>query len=88
MADISLTGTISVPGYVKKTVYNGNIEYRNFNPDLVGLQLTSGGGTPLFTMGNFNITTNLDPKLNKNFVTSQFSKFKFNRRTNSSFITK
>jgi hypothetical protein len=75
MADISLTGTVVVPGYVKKTVYNGNIEYRNFNPDLVGLQLTSGGGTPLFTMGNFNITTNLDPKLNKNFVTSQFSDF-------------
>jgi uncharacterized delta-60 repeat protein len=75
MADISLTGAITVPGYVKKTVYNGNIEYRNYNPDLVGLQLTSDGGTPLFTMGNFNITTNLDPKLNKNFITSQFSNF-------------
>lgn len=75
MADISLTGAITAPGYVKKTVYNGNIEYRNYNPDLVGLQLTSAGGTPLFTMGNFNITTNLDPKLNKNFITSQFSDF-------------
>jgi len=64
-----------VPGYVKKTVYNGNIEYRNFNPDLVGMQLTSDGGTPLFTMGNFNITTNLDPKLNKTYITSQFSDF-------------
>lgn len=70
-----MANEIKVPGYVKKTVYNGNIEYRNYNPDLVGLQLTSAGGTPLFTMGNFNITTNLDPKLNKNFVTSQFSDF-------------
>ena len=50
---------IKVAGYVKKVIYNGNIEYRNYNPDLVGLQLTSAGGTPLFTMGNFNITTNL-----------------------------
>jgi hypothetical protein len=62
MADISLTGATKIAGYAKKTVYNGNIEYRNYSPDLVGLQLTSAGGTPLFTMGNFNITTNLDPK--------------------------
>ena len=67
--------TIKVAGYVKKVIYNGNIEYRNYNPDLVGLQLTSEGGTPLFTMGNFNITTNLDPKLSKLFVTKQFSDF-------------
>ena len=66
---------IKVAGYVKKVIYNGNIEYRNYNPDLVGLQLTSAGGTPLFTMGNFNITTNLDPKLSKLFVTKQFSDF-------------
>jgi hypothetical protein len=75
MAEISLTGATRVAGYVKKTVYNGNIEYRNFNPDLVGLQLTSEGGTPLFTMGNFNITTNLEPKTDKNFITKQFSEF-------------
>lgn len=67
--------TIKVAGYVKKTVYNGDIEYRNYNPDLVGLQLTSAGGTPLFTMGNFNITTNLDPKTDKSFITRQFSDF-------------
>jgi hypothetical protein len=67
--------TIKVPGYVKKTVYNGNIEYRNYSPDLVGLQLTSEGGTPLFTMGNFNITTNLEPKSDKLFITKQFSEF-------------
>jgi hypothetical protein len=75
MADISLTGTTRIAGYAKKTVYNGNIEYRNYNPDLVGLQLTSAGGTPLFTMGNFNITTNLDPKTDKFFITKQFSDF-------------
>lgn len=75
MAEISLSAATKVAGYVKKTVYNGNIEYRNYNPDLVGLQLTSDGGTPLFTMGNFNITTNLDPKLSKLFVTRQFSDF-------------
>ena len=46
-----------VAGYTKKEVYNGKIEYRPFNPDLVGLQLASDGGTPLFTMGNFSITT-------------------------------
>jgi hypothetical protein len=75
MAEISLTGATKIAGYAKKTVYNGNIEYRNFSPDLVGLQLTSEGGTPLFTMGNFNITTNLDPKTDKTFITKQFSDF-------------
>jgi hypothetical protein len=66
---------IKVSGYAKKELYNGNIEYRNFSPDLVGLQLTSEGGTPLFTMGNFSITTNLDPKLSKTYITSSFSDF-------------
>ncbi len=66
---------IKVAGYSQKVTYTDNIEYRNFSPDLVGLQLTSDGGTPLFTMGNFAVTTNLDPKKNKNFVTSKFSNF-------------
>jgi hypothetical protein len=66
---------IKVPGYVKKQTFNGNIEYRNFNPDLVGLQLTSAGGTTLFTTGNFNITTNLDPKTDKFYITKQFSDY-------------
>ncbi len=64
-----------ISGYAKKELYNGNIEYRNFSPDLVGLQLTSEGGTPLFTMGNFSITTNLDPKLSKTYITNSFSDF-------------
>jgi hypothetical protein len=70
-----MSNNIKVAGYVKKEVYNGNIEYRNFNPDLVGLQLTSDGGTPLFTMGNFSVTTNMDPKQDKTYVTGQFSEY-------------
>jgi hypothetical protein len=70
-----MSDNIKVAGYVKKEVYNGNIEYRNFNPDLVGVQLASAGGTTLFTMGNFSITTNMDPKQNKTYVTGQFSDY-------------
>ena len=66
---------IKVAGYAQKVVYTDGIEYRNFSPDLVGVQLVSNGGTPLFTMGNFSITTNLDPKLDKYFNTSKFSNF-------------
>ena len=53
---------IKVAGYAKRVFFNDNIEYRNFSPDLVGFQLTSEGGTTLFTNGNFSIDTNLEPK--------------------------
>ena len=53
---------IKIAGYAKRIFFNDNIEYRNFSPDLVGLQLTSEGGTTLFTNGNFSIDVNLDPK--------------------------
>lgn len=66
---------IKVVGYAQKVVYTDGIEYRNFTPDLVGIQLASDGNTPLFTMGNFAITTNFDPKLTKFFTTSNFSNF-------------
>jgi len=66
---------IKVAGYAQKTFYNDQIEYRNFSPDLVGVQLASDGGTPLFTMGNFAVTTNFDPKKDKRFVTHRFSNF-------------
>jgi hypothetical protein len=66
---------IKVPGYSQKVFYNEQIEYRNFSPDLVGVQLASDGGTPLFTMGNFAVTTNLEPKVSKNFTTTKFSNF-------------
>lgn len=66
---------IKVPGYSQKVLYNNNVEWRPFSPDLVGFQLASNGGTPLFTIGNFAITTNLDPKLTKFYITKKFSNF-------------
>lgn len=66
---------IKVVGYAQRVFYSDGIEYRNFTPDLVGNQLTSNGGTPLFTMGNFAITTNMDPKLDKTYITNKFSNF-------------
>lgn len=70
-----MSDKIKVSGYSQKIKYDDGIQYRPFSPDLVGNQLTSDGGTPLFTMGNFSITTNLDPKLNKTFITNDFSNF-------------
>jgi hypothetical protein len=70
-----MSDKIKVAGYSKKEVYNGNIIYTNFSPDLVGLQLASDGGTPLFTMGNFAVTTNLEPKVEKNFTSNYYSSF-------------
>jgi hypothetical protein len=64
---------IKVVGYAKKQVFNGDIEYRNFSDDLVGLQQTDGAST--FTLGNFNITTTLDAKPSKIFITNKFSNF-------------
>lgn len=66
---------VKVVGYAQKIQYNDGIEYRNFSPDLVGVQLASNGGTPLLTMGNFSITTNMEPKSDKTFITNKFSNF-------------
>ena len=66
---------IKVAGYAKRVFFNDGIEYRNFSPNLVGRQLTSQGGTPLFTMGNFAVTTNIDPKPDKVFNQGTFSDF-------------
>ena len=66
---------IKVAGYAQRVFFDDGIEYRNFSPDLVGRQLTSRGGTPLFTMGNFAVTTNIDPKSNKSFNQGTFSGF-------------
>lgn len=70
-----MSDRIKVAGYSQKVTYTDGIEYRNFSPDLVGLQLASNGGTPLFSMGNFSVTTNFDPKKTKFFTTSKFSNF-------------
>lgn len=45
----------------------------NFDPYLVGLQWTSEGGTPLFTIGNFQVTTNLTSPPKRNFQLGSFS---------------
>jgi len=66
---------IKVVGYAQKEFFGNGIEYRPFSPDLSGLQTTSNSGTTLFTMGNFTITTNMEPKNDKNFITNKFSKF-------------
>jgi hypothetical protein len=66
---------VKIIGYAKREFYDNGIEYRNFSDNLVGNQYTTEGGTPLFTLGNFNVTTNLDPKLTKNYRTSLFSRY-------------
>lgn len=66
---------VKVIGYAQREFYNNGIEYRNFSDDLVGNQFTSNGGTALFTLGNFNVTTNLEPRLTKNYKTGVFSKY-------------
>jgi hypothetical protein len=66
---------IRVAGYSQKITYGNGIEYRNFSPDLVGLQLASDGGTPLMTMGNFSITTNTEGRVEKKFITNSLSNF-------------
>tara|TARA_R110002110_G_scaffold131093_8_gene311687 strand:- start:1972 stop:5112 length:3141 start_codon:yes stop_codon:yes gene_type:complete len=53
---------IKIAGYAKRVFFNDNIEYRNFSPDLCGFQITSEGGTTLFTNCNFSIDVNLEPK--------------------------
>ena len=53
---------VKVAGYSKEVTYNGNIQYRNFDPDLVGLQFAANGGTSLFTVGkslSMNIVINI-----------------------------
>lgn len=66
---------IKVVGYSQKIIYDNGIEYRNFSPDLVGLQLAGIGNTSLLTFGNFSITTNLEPKNDKFFLTNKFSNY-------------
>jgi len=71
-----MSNRVKIVGYAKKEFFTNGIEYRNFSPDLVGNQLASNEGSPVFTMGNFNISTNLDDKVNKTFVTNSFSNYK------------
>jgi len=70
-----MAGKIKVAGYAQKVFYNDGIEYRNFSSNLVGNQLTNSNNSALFTIGNFDITTNLDSKISKIFNTNNFSSF-------------
>jgi len=66
---------IRVSGYSQRVFYNDGIEYRNFSDDLVGNQFASEGGLPLFTLGNFTVTTNLDPSSSINYNTGAYGQF-------------
>lgn len=71
---------IKVAGYAKKVVYNGNIEYRPFSPDLVGNQQTDrnidGDKTSsIFTTGNFSIRLNSSDGLATSFTKKPFTDF-------------
>lgn len=57
-----------VPGSLTEAYSKGE---GDFSPDLVGFQLTKG--SPLFTLGNFAVTTNMDPKSDTQFNTGIFS---------------
>lgn len=67
---------IKVAGYAKKVVYNGNIEYRPFSPDLVGNQQTDNSeSTSIFTLGNFSIRINDSDGLATSFTKKPFTDF-------------
>lgn len=66
-------GKVKIIGYAKKEFFTNGIEYRNFSPDLVGNQFANTEGTSVFTSANFNITTNLDGKVSKTFITKEFT---------------
>jgi hypothetical protein len=57
-----------VPGSLTEAYKEGK---GDFSPNLVGFQLTKG--TPLFTLGNFGVTTNMDPKVDTEFNTGIYS---------------
>lgn len=57
-----------VPGSLTKAYKNRE---GDFSPNLVGQQFTEGSS--LLTLGNFGITTNLEPKQNRVFETGDYS---------------
>jgi hypothetical protein len=57
-----------VPGSITQPYKIGK---GDFSPNLVGLQFTQG--TPLFTLGNFDITTNTSTGISKVYNTGSFS---------------
>ena len=59
-----------VPGSLTEAYKKGE---GDFAPDLVGFQFTSSVGTPLFTFGNFAVTTNVQPRVAKDFKLGEWS---------------
>ena len=59
-----------VPGALTKAYTQGQTD---FSPDLVGYQFTKSSS--LFTLGNFSITTNVNPIAGEIFNTCEFSDF-------------
>ena len=66
---------IRVAGYAQKIFYDNGIEYRNFADNLVGNQFVEDGGTALFTLGNFVVSTNLQPPNSFNYNLGRYSQF-------------
>ncbi len=68
-------GRIRVSGYAQRQFFGNGIEYRNYSEALVGQTSATGNEASIFTLNNFSITTNIDSKPDKNFITNKFSSF-------------
>lgn len=66
---------VKVVGYAKREFYGNGIEYRDISADVSGSQNISEGGVYIYNLGGFNVTTNLDQKIDKNYLTGSFSKY-------------
>lgn len=68
---------VPISGYTQKVIYDNNIEYRNFSPDLVGNLPFDGdnNNSSLFTYGNFALTTNTSGKRDIYYPSKSFSNF-------------
>lgn len=66
---------VKVVGYAQRVFYDNGIEYRNFSDGLVGNQTTSPNQALQFTSGNFVITSTIDRKPSKIFLTKKYGPF-------------
>lgn len=66
---------IKVAGYVQKVNYGNGIEYRNFSDDLVGNQISATSENAIFTMGNFSVVVNNEPRVVRNINTAALSDY-------------
>jgi hypothetical protein len=66
---------VKIPGYAKREFYGNGIEYRPYTEALTGDQTSVNPANTIFTLNGFVITTNFDPKPDKTFITSKYSKF-------------